>query len=61
MKEKMNKNRLKKPMVAIMLATSIGIPCLSASGSALAAENTSTSVNENVRAGITDVQSELKK
>ncbi|WP_103621635.1 ETX/MTX2 family pore-forming toxin, partial [Bacillus thuringiensis] len=30
-------------------------------GSVLAAENTPTSVNENVRVGITDVQSELKK
>ncbi|WP_094701865.1 ETX/MTX2 family pore-forming toxin [Brevibacillus laterosporus] len=61
MKKKMNKNRLKKPMVAIMLATSIGIPCISASGSALATENTPTSVNENVKVGVTDVQSELKK
>ncbi|WP_095022072.1 ETX/MTX2 family pore-forming toxin [Bacillus thuringiensis] len=57
----MTKNRLKKPMVALMLATSIGIPCVSAPGSALAAENTPTSVNENVRVGITDVQSEFKK
>ncbi|MEB9685891.1 hypothetical protein BK742_03550 [Bacillus thuringiensis serovar pingluonsis] len=57
----MNKNRLKKPMVALILATSIGIPCVSAPGSVLAAENTPTSVNENVRVGITDVQSELKK
>ncbi|MCR8981665.1 ETX/MTX2 family pore-forming toxin [Brevibacillus laterosporus] len=61
MKKKMNKNQLKKPMVAIMLATSIGIPCLSASGSALAVENTPTSVSENVKVGITDVKSELKK
>ncbi|HHT7189404.1 ETX/MTX2 family pore-forming toxin [Bacillus cereus group sp. Bc222] len=52
---------MKKPMVALMLAISIGIPCISVPGSALAAENTPTSVNENVRVGITDVQSELKK
>ncbi|HDR5277983.1 ETX/MTX2 family pore-forming toxin [Bacillus cereus] len=55
------KKKMKKPMVALMLATSIGIPCISVPGSALAAENTPTSVNENVRVGITDVQSELKK
>ncbi|PFJ17272.1 hypothetical protein COD67_09895 [Bacillus cereus] len=57
----MNKNRLKRPIVALMLTTSIGIPCVSAPGSALAAENTPTNVNENVRVGIMDVQSELKK
>ncbi|WP_410491884.1 ETX/MTX2 family pore-forming toxin (plasmid) [Bacillus thuringiensis] len=57
----MNKKQFKKPMVALMLATSIGIPCVSAPGSALAAENTPISVNENVKVGITDVQSELKK
>ncbi|MGR5997901.1 ETX/MTX2 family pore-forming toxin [Bacillus cereus] len=48
-------------MVALMLATSIGIPCISAPGSALAAENIPTSVNKNTEVGITDVQSELNK
>ncbi|MBN9901656.1 ETX/MTX2 family pore-forming toxin [Bacillus thuringiensis] len=57
----MNKTKFKKNMVALMLTTSIGIPCVSAPGSVLAAENTPTNVNENVRVGITDIQSELKK
>ncbi|OTZ66216.1 hypothetical protein BK769_32990 [Bacillus thuringiensis serovar kumamtoensis] len=57
MRKKMNK----KPMVALILATSIGIPCTFTPGSALAAENIQTSVNENVKVGITDVQSELNK
>ncbi|MBP3972619.1 ETX/MTX2 family pore-forming toxin [Bacillus sp. WL1] len=57
----MNKSRLKKPMAVIMLATSIGIPCVSAPGSVFAAEKTPINVKENVKVGITDVQSQLKK
>ncbi|OMH24045.1 hypothetical protein BK726_18680 [Bacillus thuringiensis serovar londrina] len=43
------------------LTASIGIPSISAPGSALAAEHIPTSVNENIRVDITDVPSELKE